>query len=220
MLKKTITFKDLDGNEVTDDFYFNLSVAELAEMALLHEGDIAKHMQAVIDSKDGRAILDAFKKIIAQAYGKRSEDGRSFLKSPEISQEFMGTEAYSQFFLDIVTSATAAVDFINGVMPADLAAKAAAVQAQQPVLEPAVPAILKPSDFTEKELLEMDKDNIYKLYAGELTNGTIVDKALDDYSVEELRNMSQERFDKLVGTDPRKMQRRHLIIAMQRKTNN
>ena len=33
MLKKTITFEDLDGNLVTDDFYFHLSKAEIAEIA-------------------------------------------------------------------------------------------------------------------------------------------------------------------------------------------
>ena len=34
MLKKTIKYTDYDGNEREEDFYFNLSKAEITEMEL------------------------------------------------------------------------------------------------------------------------------------------------------------------------------------------
>ena len=39
MLKKTITYIDYDDNERTEDFYFNLSKAELLEMEWSVEGN-------------------------------------------------------------------------------------------------------------------------------------------------------------------------------------
>lgn len=38
MLKKTISYTDYDGNQRTEDFYFNLSMAELTEMQMGVEG--------------------------------------------------------------------------------------------------------------------------------------------------------------------------------------
>lgn len=123
MLKKTITFKDLDGNDVTEDFYFNLNKAEIAEMELSYDGGLSDYLQKIIQKEDGYAIITSFKDIITKAVGKRSDDGRRFIKSQDIINEFVQTEAYSSMFMDIVTNATSAVDFIKGIVPADMAAK-------------------------------------------------------------------------------------------------
>ena len=42
MLKKTITYTDFDDNERTEDFYFHLSKAEIAEMELSENGGLVK----------------------------------------------------------------------------------------------------------------------------------------------------------------------------------
>lgn len=131
MIKKTITYKDYEGKERTEDFYFNLSQAELAEMELVnYKTGFAQKIQAIVDSEDGRAIMDLFKSIIKDSYGVRTEDGRSFIKTEEAYLAFAGTEAYSQLFMELVTNGTQASFFINGLLPSDLAAKAKEAEAK------------------------------------------------------------------------------------------
>ena len=120
MLKKTITYSDLDGNQIVEDFYFNLSAAEIAEMELSHRGGLSSYLQQIINSNDGAAIITAFKEIISKSYGQRSDDGKRFIKSPELSKAFMETDAYSQMFLEMVTSAEASAEFVRGIVPANL----------------------------------------------------------------------------------------------------
>jgi hypothetical protein len=120
VLKKTITYEDLDGNSVTEDFYFNLSKAELAEMVLVHKGDLSEYLKRIIKDEDGTAIIASFKDILSKAYGKRSDDGRRFIKSPELWEEFSQTDAYSKLFMELITDAEAASAFINAVVPKNI----------------------------------------------------------------------------------------------------
>lgn len=50
------------------------------------------------------------------AYGVKSEDGRRFMKSEEISRSFMESPAYEILFEELVTNDKAAADFVNAVM--------------------------------------------------------------------------------------------------------
>lgn len=117
MIKKTITYTDYDGIERTEDFYFNLSKAELAEMNLTTEGGLDKKIKAIVDAKNGAEIIKLFKEIVLLSYGKKSPDGRRFIKSKEITDEFIQTEAYSDLFMELATNADSASTFINGVIP-------------------------------------------------------------------------------------------------------
>ena len=89
MLKKVITYTDYNGVERTEEFLFNLSKAELMEMEMGTAGGLSSMIQGIVDSKDIPAIVDIFKKLLLKAYGKKSPDGRRFIKSDEISQEFV-----------------------------------------------------------------------------------------------------------------------------------
>ena len=120
MLKKTVTYVDYNGIERTEDFYFNLSKAEITEMELSVEGGLSKMLEDVVNSKDNKQILAVFKEIILKAYGEKSVDGRRFVKSKELSEEFAQTEAYSELFIELALDEKAAADFINGIMPANL----------------------------------------------------------------------------------------------------
>ncbi len=121
MLKRTETFKDFDGNERTEDFYFNLTKAELTEMQMSEVGGLEKRLKGIIQAQDGVRIMEFFKGILQKAYGVKSPDGRRFIKNEEVLNEFIETEAYSQIFMDLVTDADKMADFIKGVIPADLA---------------------------------------------------------------------------------------------------
>jgi hypothetical protein len=121
MLKKTISYKDFDGNMRVEDFYFNLTKAELVEMELGHEGGtFSDHLIRMVNSTDGKVIIETFKGILEKAYGVRSEDGKRFIKSPELWQAFLETAAYSELFIELVTDADKSAEFIKAIVPTDL----------------------------------------------------------------------------------------------------
>lgn len=133
MLKKTITFTDYNGVEKKKDYRFNLSKAELMEMEVGTTGGYVEMIQKIVDAQDGPQLIKIFKELVLKAYGEISEDGERFVKSEELSKAFSETEAYSQIFMELATNDVAAAEFINGIIPADLAEKAA----QMPKLAPA-----------------------------------------------------------------------------------
>ena len=118
MLKETITFVDYNGVERTEDFYFNLTNAEVTEMEMSTSGGLAEMINRVVAAQDAPAIIKIFKDLILKAYGIKSPDGNRFIKSDEISTEFSQTEAYSQLFMKLATDADAASRFVNGIVPA------------------------------------------------------------------------------------------------------
>lgn len=117
MLKKTMTYVDYDGNERTEDFYFNLSKAELTEMELSHNGGLTKMMEKVVATQDSKKIIEIFKDLVLRAYGEKSLDGRRFIKNQELRDSFAQTEAYSDLFVELAFDAEAASAFINGIVP-------------------------------------------------------------------------------------------------------
>lgn len=117
MFKITETYTDYDGNERTEDFYFNLTQAEITEMELSTDGGLETMIKELQSSKDGKRIVAVFKDLILRSYGKKSPNGRSFVKSPEISKDFSETEAYSQIFMRLATDADYAGKFVTGIVP-------------------------------------------------------------------------------------------------------
>ena len=120
MLKKTITYTDYDGLERTEEFRFNLTKAELMDMELTTVGTFSKLMQKIIDEKDMVRLAKYFKELILKSYGVKSDDGKRFIKSPELSEAFSQTEAYSELYMELLSNSEYAVKFIQEVMPKDL----------------------------------------------------------------------------------------------------
>lgn len=120
MLKKTITYTDYNGVERVEDFYFNFTEAELAEMQLATEGGLSGMVEKIVAAKDQPAIIRLFKELILKAYGVKSDDGRRFIKSEEVRNSFAQTEAYSILFMELGTDAEKAAAFVNGIIPASI----------------------------------------------------------------------------------------------------
>lgn len=135
MLKKTITYKDFNDVERTEDFYFNLTQAEVTEMEMSTSGGLAEMLQRIVAAKDIPTIIKVFKDIILRSYGIKSADGKRFIKSTTIAEEFTQTNAYSQLFMELATNADRAAEFINAIMPAipDASKEVVPVPAIQPV---------------------------------------------------------------------------------------
>lgn len=157
MLKKTVTYTDFNGEEVTEDLYFHLSKAEMVELEMSEEGGLSNSLQSIIDAGDGKVIMAKFKEIILLAYGKRSPDGKHFTKNDQLREEFLSTEAYSALFMELVTNADSAAEFITGVVPKDLAEDAMKItQAHLRVVPPPEVPEEEIRKIYRSELVEMD----------------------------------------------------------------
>lgn len=130
MLKKPITYTDYNGIERTEDFYFNLTKAELMEMELSITGGLSEWITRISNEQNMPEIVKLFKKLILTAYGIKSADGKRFEKSEQISNEFAQTEAYSVLFMELAQDADAAAKFVNGIIPANM-------EAARPAIAPA-----------------------------------------------------------------------------------
>lgn len=117
MLTKTITYEDFDGETRTETFYFNLSKAELAERQITYPGGYAEYLDKIIESKDKTEIFKAFKDLILSSYGEKSEDGKRFIKSKELSEAFEQTGAYDELFMELFGDGNEAAAFVRGIMP-------------------------------------------------------------------------------------------------------
>lgn len=117
MLKKTITYVDYEGVKRTEDFYFNLTKAELIEMEYGVDGGMKKLLEKIINENNSKQLMNHFKQIITKSYGEKSLDGKRFIKNQEVLDAFVQTEAYSELFMELATNAQAAKDFVNGVLP-------------------------------------------------------------------------------------------------------
>ena len=122
MLKKTITYTDYNGIERTEDFYFNISKSELTKLEVTTPGGYSGMIKKIVDAQDGAQIMKIFNELITMAYGVKSDDGKRFRKSIELSEEFTQTEAYDQLFMELATDAEKAAAFVSGVLPSDLMA--------------------------------------------------------------------------------------------------
>jgi hypothetical protein len=125
MIKKKITYVDYNGIECTQEFSFNLSKAELMEMEMSINGGFAEMINKIVAAQNQPQIIKVFKDLILKAYGEKSDDGKRFIKSEELSTAFSQTEAYSILFMELAQDENAAAKFIEGIMPKDLAEAAA-----------------------------------------------------------------------------------------------
>lgn len=117
MFRYVVTYNDYDGVERKETLYFNISKAEAITLDNSIPGGLGNKMKAVVESMDNVEIMNYFVNMIKLAYGKKSDDGRRFIKSPELTEEFMQTEAYTEFFMKVITDTDFAANFVKGIMP-------------------------------------------------------------------------------------------------------
>lgn len=143
MFKRDITYEDYNGDQVTESAWFHLSKAEIIELEVSYEGGLEAMIKRVIKSDDRQALIAEFKKLVLLSYGKKSDDGRRFIKSDELRTEFSQTAAYDALFIDLATDATAAANFFKGILPKDMAAEVAKLDNETPT--PPAPRLPAPS---------------------------------------------------------------------------
>lgn len=131
MIKKTVTYKDLNGKERTETFYFHYFESEIMDMEMSEEGGLAERIQRIIDAKDQASLLKVIKKFVIDAYGVKSDDGRRFNKSQEVKDAFVECPAYSKIYMELLTNDELAAEFVNKVIPEDMASQLAEIVARK-----------------------------------------------------------------------------------------
>jgi hypothetical protein len=123
MLKRDITYEDFNGETVTETFYFNLTKSELVELQVGYEGGLEATLNKIIKAEDIKSLISEFKNVVLLSYGIRSEDGKRFIKSDQLREEFSQTAAFDALFMDLATNENAAATFVKGVVPASMTAE-------------------------------------------------------------------------------------------------
>lgn len=123
MLKKTITYKDYNDIERTEDFLFNLTQTELMKWNLKTPGGLAAKLEKITQKFDVPSLTEFLEDLIDKSYGVKSDDGVRFIKDPKLSEMFRQTDAYDKLFTELFSDEKKTADFINGILPQDLLEK-------------------------------------------------------------------------------------------------
>lgn len=119
MIKYTSTYTDYNGTERTEDFYFNLSKNEILQWEWGVENGLTTIIDRIVKAQDGPQIIEYFKELILKAYGEKSDDGRRFVKSDEISIGFSQTPVFDELYIKLFTDSDYAAEFVKGILPDD-----------------------------------------------------------------------------------------------------
>lgn len=115
MVKKTIKYEDFNGQQVEETLYFNLTQTEQTRMELSKKDGLSNYIKEAVESGDNAALLDLFTNLILESYGIKSEDGKRFIKSPKLKEEFAQSAAFDALFMEIATNPEAAEAFVKGI---------------------------------------------------------------------------------------------------------
>ncbi len=171
MLKKTITYDDYNDNTVTDDFFFNFTKLELMEKEL-QLGGLETTIKRLTETNNNEEAYHLFKHLIMASYGKKSEDGKRFIKSKELTESFEQSPALSELIIEFLQKPELGAAFIEGTLPAKLVAEVNAAKekekstAQNVELPTAAPELETTSaeyelkEPTQKELTAMSHEEL------------------------------------------------------------
>ncbi len=136
MYKVPVKYTDFEGVERSENFYFNLTKAELYEMEITTPGKLTSRLEKLsanagaTPSEEAQSeIYKVFKEFILKAYGEKITDERGvtrFKKSKELSEAFATTEAFSEMFMGFMQNPDTAVDFLKAIIPEQVAEAATA----------------------------------------------------------------------------------------------
>lgn len=128
MLKYDLKYVDYNNEKVQKNFYFNINKLELMKLQVSVDGGLDTKLTKIVEANDYAEILKFFTEIVKLAYGEKSDDGQTFIKSEKLSNAFVQSAAFEQmcndfFFSNEETGAKKVVDFINGIIPQDMRKK-------------------------------------------------------------------------------------------------
>ena len=133
MYRRVIEYKDFDGNERKEEFLFHLTKADVMKLLMADkDATLDKILIRIAKERDFRKSAELFDRLIKMSYGKKSDDGRKFIRNDEILEDFVSTEAYSILYSEIAMDANKAAEFVNGILPDDMSKEIAEAMKENP----------------------------------------------------------------------------------------
>lgn len=136
MFKHTVTYVDFNNNPHVEDLYFHMLVPEFADLEFnpMFETSLSDWIKSNMSAGEGRKVHTVFKLLVANSYGRRSEDGSRFNKNAQWTEDFLNSPAWEQFFLWLTDSEDGSHGqaFFNGIVPESLRGKLDAELASSP----------------------------------------------------------------------------------------
>lgn len=120
MLKRLIKYEDFDGNKCEDEFYFHYKKTELTQLNFSKDGGIGTFLQKIVSERNGKELYKFYEDFILGAIGERRNEGKNFVKTEEIRENFKTSNAYEVLFDEMANDPTKFAEFFNGVIPADM----------------------------------------------------------------------------------------------------
>lgn len=122
MLIKKIKYEDFLGNAREEEFYFNYSKADVNRLMFSTKEGLGDFLKRITREEDRHKMFAFLEEFILGAYGEISHDGRQFIKNEELSTGFKQSNAYSELLEEFIEGGDIAIaDFINAVVPKDIA---------------------------------------------------------------------------------------------------
>lgn len=133
MLVRNFKYVDYNGNEREESWAFNMSKADVIKW-LTTSGDytLDKVLERLANERNGKKIMEIFDDLIDLSVGQVTLDGRGFEKTEALRKDFRSTPAYDELFSEVVTDAKKAADFVNAIIPKQLADDVAKIVAENP----------------------------------------------------------------------------------------
>lgn len=208
MIELDIKFKDFLGKDISEKFAFHLDYPTITAMEMEHPEGIVAYWKSVIATEQPMAILDLLRDLMIRAVGRRSEDGRRFVQNDEIRDDFQYTGAYSALFIQLATNEINAIEFMNGMMPADLHEKSAAITANKG----------EPGHQAATEMVSnMDQQTKARL---DSVISAPEKKHIHQYTHDEFMTMSDAEFASLAKMNKGSLPQTFLVAGMQRITRD
>lgn len=102
MLKHTVTYTDFNGDEVTEDLYFHLSIPEIAKLEAKFGKELVTYAKELAKKEDANGMIEFLEEMVLGAYGEKTKDGRSFHKDPQARKDFEYSQAYAELFKQLI----------------------------------------------------------------------------------------------------------------------
>jgi hypothetical protein len=115
MFKHNIDYVDFNGTERNEDFYFHLSSVEVTRLEAEIGRDLNTHIKELTANQDMKTLLDFLERILLGAYGRKTSDGKSFIKNKDLRTEFEYSNAYAEIFEQMLTNPDLAKKFGEAV---------------------------------------------------------------------------------------------------------
>lgn len=211
MLAKEIQYTSFNGEDVVEKFYFNFTQLEIIEMVQVH--DLQGTIKKLTETDDGPAAYDLFKKLILDAYGEKSDDGRQFRKTPAVRENFEYSAAMPVMIMEFLANPDIANEFIARCLPQE--------QMQAALAEIEKQKNMKPEEITElvEEAARRQANPETRIEPGSLPTGVHAPRQFDEYTREELLQMPTEEYLRLIPKDVTEMSEQQLNITMERRKN-